>query len=109
MYEKHQRDYTVVGSGIVMASMLGEKVSGFFGGGLSEIISVVKNGIFYHLQLEGNRQEMSRCFLRRLNNNEIDLEKEYVEFDKMVAEYEKLISKPDQELLLEDILKLFKF
>ncbi len=108
-YEKHQREYTILGSGVVMASILGKKMFEFFGGELSEIISIVKNGVYYHLQVESERQDMSRHFMQRLNRNEIDLEKEYIQFDKMVSEYEEFIFKPSEEFLLEDILTLFKF
>lgn len=108
-YEKYQRDYTIVGSGVVFASMMNEKMLEFFGEMMHEAITIIKNGVYYYFQVEGQRQTVARSFMHRLNQGEIDLEKEYIEFDKMVSDYEKFISKPSEEFLLEDILTLFKF
>lgn len=106
-YEKHQREYTIIGSLVIMAAILGKPMFKFFGGKISEIISVVKNGIYYHLQVEGERQAMSRCFLRRLNKGQINLAKEYKWFVKKADEYEKFIIK--KNLAKEDYLTLVNY
>ena len=56
---------------------------------MHEAITIIKNGVYYYFQVEGQRQTVARSFMQRLNKGEIDLEKEYIEFDKMVY-YENL-------------------
>ncbi len=108
-YEKHQREYTVVGATACLGSIVSQGIKDFFGDSLSEIISVVKNGVYYHLQLDGERQKVARSFLQRVNRGEIDLEKEYNSFVKMVEEYEKFIDQDESVFSKEMILIFFKY
>jgi len=108
-YEKHQREYTVVGATTFLAAMVGKKVNNFFNSQLSEVLSVVKDKVYYHFQVEGERQEMAKYFMQRVKKDEIDLEKEYQEFDKLTSEYENLISQEEKFFNKDTILKFFKY
>jgi phosphohistidine swiveling domain-containing protein len=109
MYEKHQREYTIVGSTFLCGSIVGNKVISFFGGQLSEIISVVKDGTYFHFQVLGERENMVRCLANRINLGKVNLEKEYVNFNKQVAEFEKFIDQDSSLFTKNTILELFNF
>lgn len=109
MYEKHQREYTIVGSTFLCGSIVGDKVINFFGGQLSEIISVVKDGTYFHFQVSGERENMARCFANKIKLGKIDLEKEYTNFSKKVSEFEEFINQDSSVFKKNTILELFDF
>ncbi len=108
-YEKHRREYTVVGATCFFHCMMEKEFISFVGRPLQEILSVVKDGIYYHLQREGDRAAVCRAFLRRVNRGGLDLEKEYVRFDALVSEYEKLLALPVEQFTKSTILQLFDY
>src|SRR3989338_1626295 len=108
-YEKHRREYTIVGATAIFQFMVEREFNSFVGKPFQEIISVVKDGVYYHLQQEGDRAAVCRAFLQRVNCGELDLDAEYVQFDKLVSEYEKLLVTPTKKFTKEIILTLFEY
>lgn len=66
-YIKQQRDYTVVGITAVIDAMVGDVERKAYGGGFDEVFSVVKDGVYYHYEVEGGREEASRYIIRAFN------------------------------------------
>ncbi|MEK6901362.1 MAG: PEP-utilizing enzyme, partial [Nanoarchaeota archaeon] len=50
-----------------------------------------------------------RSFLQRVNRGELDLEAEYIQFNALVSEYEKLLALPIPKFTPETILTLFEY
>lgn len=107
MYEKHRRNYTVLGASFLLGSIVGKRIVDYYGGQLSEIISVVKDGAFFHFQIVGERQALARCFVEKVIRNEINLEAEYDKFKDGVEQYEKFIVKGPETFDKETIFILF--
>ncbi|MFH1767304.1 MAG: PEP-utilizing enzyme [Patescibacteria group bacterium] len=103
LYEKHRREYTVVGVSSAFQSFFKEPFRKLYNAEFSEIIILIKDGVFYHYQVLGERETVSQQFLKRINNNEIDLEKKWQQLDKLVSKYEQLISRKQSEFSLEMI------
>ena len=108
-YEKHLREYTVLGVTAALDGWFTKEFIDFFGLTLTEIISVIENGIYYHLQREGEREKLAKSFLKRFDEGKIDTELEYEYFDKEVAKYTKLINIPTQGFTLNTLIEFYKY
>ena len=109
IYEIHPREYSVVGISSAMQEFLTADIKEYYGATLKEIILVVKDGQFYHIQIDGDRQRIDRSFLKKVENNKIDLEKENAEFLELIRQYEKLINQPERNYSLDTILNFYKY
>jgi len=109
MYEKHRREYTIVGSTKLCGSIVGDLVCDFFGGQLSEIISLVQNKIYFHFQVVGEREAMARCLVERIKNGQVNLEKEYDNFYGQVKIYESFVESQIGNFREGAIVELFKY
>ncbi|KKW41609.1 MAG: Phosphoenolpyruvate synthase [Candidatus Magasanikbacteria bacterium GW2011_GWA2_56_11] len=90
-YERHPREYTFLGFTSVVEALVGDVLRAAYGGAFSELISIMKDGVFYHLQAVGDRERVSRLFLEKVKNDQVDLEGLYRDFDPRVKKYEELI------------------
>lgn len=109
-YEKHQRDYTIIGITSVFDGFMNRDVESFYGSTFSEIISVIKDGVYYHFEVVEDKEKICRNFLSRIHNNdEVDLENEYQKYDEEVTKYEKLITQSDNDFSLDIILYFYRF
>jgi phosphoenolpyruvate synthase/pyruvate phosphate dikinase len=108
-YEIHQKEYTVLGILPAFCAFFRKEMVALYEGTLQEIISVVNNGVFYHCQIEGDRYNLSKGLLRKVNRGEIDFEKEYQQFDQLITEYEQFLSTEVNDYNKEIILKLYRF
>ena len=93
-YEKHPREYTVLGPSVVFDELCSRAMGKFLGNTFREIIVIVKDGVYYHFQREGERERITKKFLSRIKKGIITkefLDRKYKEFDRLASEYENLI------------------
>ncbi len=107
-YEKHEREYTLVGATAIFQPMMQQEFIDFYAQ-FSEIISVIKDGTYYHFQVEGERPRAARQFLQRVNCDDVNLKEQYQWFNQRVAEYEKFLAQDTSKFTLETVLELFQF
>ncbi len=107
-YEKHRREYTMVGMTATFQQLFRPETIEFLGAKVEEWISVVKNGEFYHVQRTGERDNLSKGFLGRISHGELTFEKleeEYQKLDENMVKFEALMERPisayDREMILE--------
>lgn len=108
-YERHRREYTLLGITAVIEAMLSPEFAQFYGTAFAEFPAIIENGVYYHFQLEGDRQHVSSLFLERINNGNVNLEKEYPSFDQAVAEYDAFMARDTKEYTLKTILEFYDF
>ena len=85
------REYTVLGISEVFKAIVSKDFADFFEGKtLKEILIVIKEGSFYHFQIEEDVKILAKAFLNQINENKLDLSRLYSEFDKQVAILEKI-------------------
>ncbi len=106
-YEKHPREYSVVGSTALFSYLQQKEFFNFYGGILSEVLSVVKDGTYFHYQIEGERDKIAKKFIKRIDDEEIDLDKAYYDFDRQVARHEFFLKKTEKDFSKETVLELF--
>lgn len=108
-YEIHPREYAIVGISSAMQEAVTNEFKKYCGDTLKEVILIVKEGQFYHIQIEGDRHRIDKLFLKKAENNEINFVKDSAEFLKLVKQYEKLISQPEKKYSLDTILNFYKY
>lgn len=108
MYEKHLREYTLVGATAVMEGMICRDFVDFYGGSF-EIISVIENGKYYHFQDPDERMAAAKKFLQKVDAGEVDLEKNYKEFSALVDEYMEFLAQDESKYTLQTVIKVFDY
>ena len=108
-YEVHPREYTVIGISAAMQEFFTKDFIAFYGGTLHEMISVIKNGQYYHCELDGDRKRIDLLFLKRVNKNLIDLTKEYKIFDDLMVNYEKILKLPQNRYSLNTLKQFYHY
>ena len=107
-YKGVLREYTLLGISKIFKTIVSKNFNDFFGGESPEdIIVVIRNGDFYHFQVEEDIKRLGQSFLKRIVNENIDFEKLYVEFDNNIIELEKIYNFKEEELSLKIIEKFF--
>jgi phosphoenolpyruvate synthase/pyruvate phosphate dikinase len=105
-YEVHEREYYVVSVSAGFHSFFRPCFTDFYGATLQENIILIKKSIFYHCQREGERMDVVRSLLQRVNDGKIDLEKEFELFETMVQEYLALLATDKEEYTKELFLRI---
>jgi len=106
-YKGAIREYTLLGISGVFKTIMSKQFKDFFGGKtLSGILAVIRNGEFYHFQIEREVKELAESYLKHIVAGQVDLNAQYIEFEKKVIELEK-IYKTTEENLTEDIITRF--
>jgi hypothetical protein len=100
-YETHQREYTILGITSVIRAMVSEDLNKKYGGTFTEMISIIRDGVYFFSEVHGDREQLSRLFLIKVNNESIDFDREYRLFDSEVQKYEKLIDQDESNFSLE--------
>lgn len=108
MYEKHLREYTLVGATAVMEGMICQDFVDFYGGSF-EIISVIENGKYYHFQDPDERMAAAKKFLQKVDAGKVDLEKNYAEFAALVDEYMNFLSQDESKYTPQTVIKVFDY
>ena len=67
-YERHRREYTILGITSVVEAMTGAILNEAYGGTFVELPSVVKEGVYFHFQAIGDRERVSTLFLNKVKN-----------------------------------------
>ena len=74
------------------------------------MISVVQNGVYWHFQVEGDRERVSKLFLEKVNRGEIDFDREYNQFSQSVSEFEnKVLFLPAKQYYLKTYQDFFHY
>jgi len=81
----------------------------FSGGIIKEWIEIIKDGTYYHCQQEGDRLNLAKAFMKRVNADQIDFDKEYDVFENNVKEYEEFLLTKEEDYTKETFLKLINF
>ncbi len=105
-YEKHLREYTVVGATAVFHSFVKKEFIDFYGGTL-DIIVVIRNGLFHHYQIPSDRLNIARNFLKKVAQDKVNLDTEYKKFCVLADEYWNFVN--DHNFHLNKIVKLFDY
>ncbi len=109
-YERHRREYTLVGISAVIDAMVGKVLSNVYDGSFEEMISVVQNDVYWHFQVDGDRERVSKLFLEKVNRGEINFSSEYELFDKQVSEFEeKVLFLPKENYSLQTYQDFFHY
>src|SRR5436309_2361741 len=106
-YERHLREYTVVGISSVMRQFVTNDFRLLSGAHLSEFLSVVRNGKYYHLQIAGERERLIKIFIKNTESGHINLEQELKQFKKLVSKFTKLVYLPPAKYNLATIKKFY--
>lgn len=108
-YKGSQREYTVFGISSVFKTIVDREFMGFFGGKtLSNLYFVIRDGIFYHFQIEEEVVNLNKIFLERVRDGKILLNEVYSEYDADVSRLEKIYQLSKESYNFE-ILKEFYF
>jgi len=72
-YEVRLRNYTLLGVDAAINAFFSPAFKAFTGSMLKEIVIVVRDGTFYHLQRIGDRDRISMAFINsRVNTGKVD-------------------------------------
>lgn len=101
------REYTLLGISSVFNKIISKDFSQFFGGSsLADILIVIRDGDFYHFQVEEDVLKLGKSFLKRILDNNLNLDSLYNKFDAEVYKLEKIYNQKD--LSLEIIERFFE-
>ena len=107
-YEVHEREYSILDASSAMQAFFSEEFKRLAGTTLKEISEVIKDRTYYHIQIEQDRERVTRSFVRKIRTTSFNWNGEYTKFSRIVAKYEKLISLPVSRYRKKIILRLFK-
>jgi len=107
IYEEHPREYTILGASAISDEFVSERYRKFLGAGFSEMIAVVRNGQYYHIQQAGEWEKIGRAFLRRVNQGSVNLKRELAEFQKDMAGFRRFIRLNQEEYSLNTIKEFY--
>lgn len=108
-YIGYPREYTIVGISAVMQEFFTKNFIKFHGGTFYDAISVIKNGQYFRFQVKGDNDRLAKLFLKRVNQDRINLAKELSIFKKLITGYNKLINLPITEYYSEIIIDFYKY
>lgn len=106
-YEIHPREYTVIGISAAMQEFSSSNFRKYYGTNLKEMISIIKNGRYFHIQIEGDRERIDKSFLERINRGEYNYKQEYNNLLKLVVAYEKIIT--SKIITIDVILEFYAY
>lgn len=108
-YDRHFREYTVVGISAAFAPFFSRSFHRLYGRTFEEIIVVVKNGQFYHFQVRGDRERLSRSFLRRINAGRVDLAALTKILGDHLPGYRQLVTLPSRCYTLYSLRQFYRY
>ncbi|MEI6597308.1 MAG: PEP-utilizing enzyme [bacterium] len=106
-YEIHPREYTIIGISAVMQEFFSKDFRNYYGTNLKEMVSLIKDGQYFHIQIEGDRERLDKSFLKLVNAGRYNYKKEYNDFLKLVNAYEKLTF--NKKISLNIILEFYSY
>lgn len=109
LYDRYFREYTVVGISAAFASFFSRSFDRLYGRTFEEIIAVVKNGRFYHFQIRGDRERLSRSFLRQVNAERADLAALGQILARYLPSYQRLATLPTRRYKLQTLQQFYRF
>ncbi len=109
-YEVHVKEYTLVGVSSVFQKFVSKRFHGsLYSAHLSEVILVVKDGRFYHAEIEGERGKLATSFLKKINSGRVNLKREYQNFRSTLKAYLLFLNQPSRDYKLDTIKELYRF
>lgn len=102
-YQKHQRDYTLLGTSIVFRGYLNKETSDYFNYISEPMFVLIEEGILYHFTAEKDSRNRVANWIETYNINE--LKKHKIAHDKVLNEYRNFL-KENQSNLENPIKKL---
>ena len=106
IYEKHQRDYTVLGTSVVMNELCSKKMAAYFNYQCSPMYIFVKNGMLYHFMAERDKIGWGENWLKKHSYN--DLLKYKQQLDKILVQY-RIFIKQKKVSQIKSLNKLHNF
>ena len=106
-YEVHPREYTIVGISAAMQEFFSGDFRKYYGTNLKEMVSLIKDGQYFHIQIEGDRERLDKSFLKRINMGKYNYKKEYDDFLKLVNAYKKLTH--NKKITVDIILEFYGY
>ncbi len=92
------KEYSVLGITPVFKEVVDKDFTAFFGGKtLSTLYFVVRNGTFYHFQIDKEVEMLAKIFLERVRDGKINLKELFSEYDRNVSKLEKIYKTKSSE------------
>ena len=108
IYKGSVREYTVFGISSVFKAIVGKDFIDFFGGKtLSNLYFVVRNGAFYHFQIDEEVGMLMKVFLEIVRDGKINLNDVYTEYDADVSKIEKIYKKSSKAYSFETLKEFY--
>ena len=108
-YDTHQREYTIIGITAVIEAMVSDIMVKVYEGTFPELISVVRDGVYYHSLPETGREQASRLVVQSFKDGKINFQQVYNIFESEIQKYEQLIDQTEEQFSLQTILQFFSF
>lgn len=107
-YKGSPREYTVFGISPVFKEIVDKNFIDFFGGKtLSHLYFVVRNGTFYHFQIDEEVEMLIKAFLERVRDGKINLNAIYKEYDANLSKIEKIYKKNPETYGFETLKEFY--
>lgn len=89
-YQKHQRDYTILGTSVVFEAYCGEKVRNYFSYEPNPMYILLDKGVLFHFTAEEDSQGRAKSWLEKYRNLEA-LSKHKEEHDRVLKAYREFL------------------
>ncbi len=107
-YKGSPREYTVFGISPVFKEIVDKEFIDYFGGkSLSNLYFVVRDGTFYHFQVDEEVGVLIKAFLSRVSRGEIDLNDVYIEYDASVSRLEDIYKRGEQDYSFQTLMDFY--
>ena len=106
VYQRHQRDYSVLGSTVVIRALYQENKK-FFGCSPHPIYLIINDGIFYHFM--SREDGLKRCQSWLKSNGIVELKNIKQEYQKKLVDFTKFSAVGDHKDLKRVMKKLWQY
>lgn len=106
-YEKHQRDYTLLGTSLVFRAYFDNKAVGYFDHTPHPMYVTIEDGILYHFTASEDSVNRAKKWVE--NYTASDLQKHKDGHDKVLEEYRNFLKNYTNEESLDSIKKLHEY
>jgi len=105
-YEKHQRDYTILATSLVMEEFFSPRFENYYFSRTRPMYLLIKEGILYHYLAIAEKRERSRNCLQKYSFNDL---KNYIKQTDVELQKYRIFLKQDHKDILESLEKLHAY
>jgi|GEM_PF-1513026 len=107
-FVSHEREYLMVSISSVMEEFFEPGFISSFHGTFVRMFHIVRDGRFYHFQLDSDRERVARRFLRGIARYGYDYKEHRRIFYTLMRRYQTLMKTPTRAFTLTTLLQLFE-